>query len=267
MIFQKVVLFLYAIIARSGLMDKPWAKKLYSIMYFKYKSLYEAKDLLKILENTRTDILFLDVGANIGFVSMFMAKKLKNAGKVYAIEPEKENLDQLKNNLSAFQNTTIVPNIISDTNSIRYLKLNPIHPADHKISNDSNGIPIQSITLDSLYESIIADNPILNKLKVLIKIDVQGAELLVLKGAKSLLRNTKPELILEVDQTSYNEYNYDVETVFNLLYEYGYCAYQCEHENINKLSANTLSNSQYQDILFVHTDALSFNSLKIQLPK
>lgn len=267
MVFQKVALFLYAIFAKSGLMNIPWVEKIYGYVYFKYKAHYEAKDLLYILEKARESILFFDVGANIGFVSMFMAKKLKNLGKVYAIEPEKENIKQLENNLNSFNNTTILPYIISDTNAIRYLKLNPIHPADHKITNDANGIPVQSMTLDSLYDSIVKDNPLLKELKILVKVDVQGAELLVLKGALNLLKNVKPELIIEVDQASYDDYNYKIETVFNLLEEYGYSAYQIKKDHIIKITSEAVVDDQYQDVLFINAEAQTLNSLNIQLPK
>ena len=61
-----------------------------------------------------------------------------------------------------------------------HLEINPLHPADHKLSRDGTGLPVTAVTLDELVREKGHLRP------ALVKIDVQGAEMLVLKGADNI---------------------------------------------------------------------------------
>ena len=66
-----------------------------------------------------------------------------------------------------------------------FLEINPLHPADHKLSRDGTGLSVNAVTLDELVPDIRYLRP------ALVKIDVQGAEMLVLKGAADILKNSR----------------------------------------------------------------------------
>lgn len=82
--------------------------------------------------------------------------------------------------------------------------------------NDDKKIPFYS--LDNL---LIYYYKVKNK-KVLIKCDVEGAELLVLKGAKNFINKYFPYLLLSVHPDEFNNYGYSIEQLKSFLTFHGY---------------------------------------------
>ena len=76
--------------------------------------------------------------------------------------------------------------------------LNPIHPGDHHLGD--GGEPVTAVTLDELTAGDA--RPV-----GLIKIDVQGAELLVLAGAARVIAEDRPAIFMEVDDPSLRRFD------------------------------------------------------------
>jgi FkbM family methyltransferase len=76
----------------------------------------------------------------------------------------------------------LAPQASATSSEILRSEINPLHPADHKLSRDGTGLPVTAVTLSDLVQDKANSRP------ALVKIDVQGAEMLVLEGADSLLR-------------------------------------------------------------------------------
>lgn len=87
---------------------------------------------------------------------------------------------------------------------------------------------IEAITLDYFVES----NHI-NKID-LIKIDVEGFEMNVLRGMASLLKILKPDLLIEINSNTLAEQNINPKSVFQYLYDLGYSSYYIEKEGLKK---------------------------------
>jgi FkbM family methyltransferase len=144
----------------------------------------------------KEDIIF-DAGAHIGLYSIRAARFL-NKGQVIAIEPFYENINLLKKNVALNKMNTKIKIIelgLSDNNGYQELFISRAGSGSHSIVDKSVGnksVKIRTIRLDDLVKKF--------KLKRLdiIKIDVEGAELKVLRGAKNTLRKFKPKLIIEV---------------------------------------------------------------------
>lgn len=161
-------------------------------------------------------MVIVDVGAHQGFYSLIAAVKVGNEGKIIAIEPEPENYKKLLDNikLNNFKNIIPVNLGLSDHNGIEKLYLNS-SSTDHSLvkkSKNENFINIKVRTLDSLLEELN-----FKKIDVL-KIDTEGAELLILKGAEETLRKN-PRLKLFV--ASYH-YPGEKEEVIQFLKERGF---------------------------------------------
>ena len=88
--------------------------------------------------------------------------------------------------------------------------------------NDKSLISTQQIKCQTLDQFVIS-----NKIpKVdLIKCDVEGAELLVLKGSENVIKKYHPVLILEIESRHTQQYNYEPEDLLTLLCQYGYRAH------------------------------------------
>jgi len=134
--------------------------------------------------------VFIDVGAHIGRYTIMVAKKLRN-DIVIALEPEPENFQALKKNVSlnGLKNVILLNLAASNKDEkVVLYKLRGPHTDWHSMTNPK-----------SYYESIVVParrlDDIITRFKLssvdLIKIDVEGAELLVLQGLESRLKDVK----------------------------------------------------------------------------
>jgi len=126
----------------------------------------------------------VDVGANVGWFTLIASKKVGFQGTVVAIEPEPKNFSLLCKNIRDNKLTNVIPLRIalSDKDNHEQLAISS-SPAGHSIMSNSNRkMIVKARKLDSLLKE-------LNIKKInLLKIDVEDAELKVLKGGKNTLK-------------------------------------------------------------------------------
>lgn len=140
----------------------------------------------------------IDIGAHIGGHTMYFAEKVGDTGEVIAIEPEPKNYQELLGNihLNNFKNIIPLQVALSDHNSIEKLYISPSSTGHSllselaKNSKTSPFIEVQIKTLDRLIEELH-----LKKIDI-IKIDAEGAEMPILKGAEKTLKNNPHVKIL-----------------------------------------------------------------------
>lgn len=144
-------------------------------------------------KNIKYGDVVVDIGANIGYHTLIAAELVGKKGHVYAFEPDTNNFQLLSKNVreNKYKNVTLINKALSNKKGKSKLFLsNEDNYGDLRIfdSNDNRrSVTINQITLDSYFKK---------KQKInLIKMDVQGAEGLVLKGATSLLRRNKKLLL------------------------------------------------------------------------
>lgn len=125
----------------------------------------------------------LDVGACIGDTTIPMAIKTGEKGIVIAVEPEPNNISFLKANTSKFNNVWIIEKAAwSRKETVRFYLYSG--PAGHSIIDQfKDYIKVQADTLDNIVKAWDRID--------FTKIDVQGAELQVLKGAEEMLKKTR----------------------------------------------------------------------------
>ena len=136
----------------------------------------------------------IDVGANIGINTLKYARMVGSNGRVIAIEPESNNYRLLNLNIESNgfrDNVTTYSCALSDSIGQTCLYINPTNRGDHRMWSFSRreNVVVPCRTLDSLE----INHPI-----HMIKIDVQGAEADVLKGASKLIASAN-NLILNVE--------------------------------------------------------------------
>jgi hypothetical protein len=100
-----------------------------------------------------------------------------------------------------------------------FLEINPLHPADHKLSRDGTGLAVDAVVLDEL----MSDEG--ERRLSLIKVDVQGAEMLVLQGAANILRTARPALFIELHEDGLRKFGTSVSEILGHLAECGYEAH------------------------------------------
>lgn len=223
-----------------------WTGDRFSLHSFKHKGYWwhgKKRELQTIQRFQRLicpgDVV-IEVGGHIGYFSILYARLVGAAGKVFVFEPGDNNLPYIRRNLAGHANAEIIEKAVSDQNGIVKFWLEDLsgqnnsmvenyHLLEGNIALAGLGsdvhkreVQVPSITLDTFIEEIQSRGLSPN----FIKIDVEGAELFVLKGAKNLLSQRQVPLMVEV--------TCDAEPIFDLMTKAGYQMY---FENGNELSS------------------------------
>jgi len=152
--------------------------------------------------------VFMDAGANIGFYSVIMAKKVKN---IIAFEPTPGTIKILLRNLelNKINNVKVFPFALwKDKGTSEFII--------HRYSGvNSLVIPRKKIEIDRInVHTIDGDSLSIDRLDLL-KMDIEGAEWEALHGMEGTLRKFKPRIIVEIQPMNNPR-------VINYLHEIGY---------------------------------------------
>jgi FkbM family methyltransferase len=179
-----------------------------------------------VAEDSEQPTVAIDVGANLGLFSLAMAKR--GFEKVYAFEPIPETFVRLRDNIDLNRDLedhiTINQIGIGEKESTLEFLLNEKSPGQNKIAANqnidsckNNTLSCEVVTLESAFENFQIDRA------NLVKIDVEGYEVAVLKGAKSLMLSDRIDFIYaEVIPKALEEAGSDVDELSMLLDEAGY---------------------------------------------
>lgn len=221
-LMRNFVVGLFGLISKLGLHRLPGFNRVFLAFYGIYKRHLEAGPIDRLREFVPDGSLVIDVGANVGFFSLRFARWVGSKGVVIAIEPEEQNCSNLakmieRGNFS--DRVDIRKAVAAAAPGSMLLEINPLHPADHKLSRDGTGVAVAAVTLDELARER-GHLPL-----SLIKIDVQGAEMLVLEGAASILKTSQPALFIELHEEGLNRFGTSVAAILAHLSGHGYQAY------------------------------------------
>lgn len=166
---------------------------------------YEPVETDLVKQHVKEHDVVVDVGANMGYYTLLMAKL--NA-IVHAFEPEPTNFALLKKNveLNNFTNVKLYNKAASNTNRKAKLVLADYGTGQHALDNSKFGtrtIDVETTTID--LENV-----------AFAKIDVEGAELLVLKGMKTLPR----KMLVEFNTDNLKEHDATPTEFFNYVKNY-----------------------------------------------
>jgi len=210
--------------------------------YFIYKS------LKKYSFNFQNKIIW-DVGAHIGYHSLAFSTLIGDEGKIIAFEPNPYNIQKLQENLK--HNTELAKKILVVDFALSNFDGNASFVFSSEIYNGSSSgshlkgvlTPEDSNSYVGFTEklvktfrgdTLITDNP--TWIPNLIKIDVEGAEKIVLEGLHKTLVEYKPVLLIEVHNIQMMFY------VQNILLNIGYQLEILDQENISLSRCFVLAN-------------------------
>ncbi|NNF02121.1 MAG: FkbM family methyltransferase [Bacteroidia bacterium] len=173
-------------------------------LYYNYAYI-EKNDLLVFSSLLRDDDVVLDLGANTGIYTVLSSLSAKNV-TVHSFEPHPQNLERLKRNISLndLKKVTIVEKCVgNEQGKVKFSipETNGISDTSSVSEDFSKGsyddkiqwkkIEVEQTSLDSYI-----DRNNVHKINA-IKIDVEGQELNVLKGARLLIAKFKPMILIE----------------------------------------------------------------------
>jgi FkbM family methyltransferase len=203
----------------------------------------------------RPGMTVVDVGANSGYYSLWASRLVGPTGRVYAFEPVPDLEAGLRHNvaLNAIGNITVRSEAISESTGTAVLHVSHASKntglsslvLNQDVGADSERLEVQTITLDELAEQI--SEPI-----DFIKIDVEGAEEMVIRGATQLLAAERaPAILFE---------SYDVVPLARRLESYGYQIRRLHYTLKNGIELRPYMD-QFDD-LFLGYEGVNFVALK-----
>jgi FkbM family methyltransferase len=132
-----------------------------------------------------------DVGAHVGFYTLLSSLLVGSEGRVYSFEPNRRNIWYLKEHLriNRITNVRVMEVAVSDRSGEGFFEEGTNAYTGH-LGADGQ-VTVRTVCMDDLVRSCEVPPP------QLIKIDVEGAEMLVLEGAREVLRDWRPVIILE----------------------------------------------------------------------
>jgi FkbM family methyltransferase len=218
-----------------------------------YCGLYDYHEMNFLLRYLRAEDSCIDIGANVGIYTILAASKIKS-GSIYSFEALPKNFNRLEENIKLNQFQQVKPYAIAVSDSTGNIALNLAEgdsmPFISNIASD-NTITVPTDTLDNLFSEQSITN------LTLAKMDIEGAEILAFKGAKSLLAKQLPPVwILEIIDAVEN-FGYQKQDVVNLIKDYGYGLYNYDADT-NKVYSVTLEQQQGNNVLAIANSALDF---------
>ena len=177
--------------------------------------------------------VFVDVGANIGHFTLAAARKVGANGHVYAVEATPPTMERLTRHvlMNKLENVTLCACAVADRSGTVKIGVpqtgnfgaNTIRTSD---GGDAWEVPFE--TLDTILGGCRVN---------VMKIDIEGAELLALKGAAQLLGGPSPPvLILEIYDKWIEELGGKFEELVTLLQRAGYEPYVIDEEGLTTTS-------------------------------
>lgn len=156
---------------------------------------YEIEIQRVMVQHVHPGAVVYDIGANNGFITMLAAHLVSSSGFVYAFEPLPANLSSLRELLIAngISNCQVVPKAVADTaeNLTLFFGSSSATASLRPIQEATATVTVPSVTLDTF----VAEH----RTPDFVKIDVEGAEGEVLRGAQRLLeRAPAPIWLIEV---------------------------------------------------------------------
>jgi FkbM family methyltransferase len=179
--------------------------------------------------------VFVDIGANIGVYSLIASTLVEPDGSVIAIEPGTDSVRRLRHNVELNNNASIriVNKALADEDGVTQLYHTGDGPSAFSlvaVDQSSDSEEVEVTTLDHLVRELNLD-----RLDCL-KIDVEGFEPLVLRGAVESIRRFHPKIIFEINSTGAHRSGRPVSEAWELLKDEGYQFYRLDNGKLDSIS-------------------------------
>lgn len=191
-----------------------------------YCGFYERRSIACLARFLRPGDTFVDIGANVGYFTIWAARRLQPAGRVFSFEPNPQAYARLAANVSAneFTNVVLFNTAVGERESTACLTANRHDTAtSYLVSGDGLEVagcvrvPVRS--LDSCLAEVGAPRV------SLVKMDAEGSEPAILRGAERTLA-CRPRLLVEVDEMRLERAGSSARELLATLAALGYAPYE-----------------------------------------
>lgn len=149
----------------------------------------------------------IELGGHIGYLSQIFAELVTTSGKVVVFEPSSTNAGYLKKNVSSFGNVAVIEKAVSSEIGEVVFFEEGLSGQNNSLVREYNifehnrtasGVEVTVTETRVTCTTLDSEVEITNVHPNFIKIDVEGAEYMVLLGATNVLRTDRPVLMIEI---------------------------------------------------------------------
>lgn len=209
---------------------------------------YEQDNLRFIIDLIREGTHYIDIGANVGLMSIPILKKFERV-QVISVEANELTFNYLKKTFeqcSARDRWQLINAAVSDSagQEVELFVSSANNSAFASIRDTnrvsfSNVTKVRTVSIDDIWSKG-------NRFDVsFVKIDIEGADLLALKGGASCIRNCRPSILIEWNQLNIKPFGFNNDDLIAWLKDFGYSCYAIPSlnriETSNELRLNCLS--------------------------
>lgn len=222
---------------------------------------FEKNELAMVKRLIAMNDIVLDVGANIGIYTVLAANLVGRGGQVHSFEPLPDVYDVLSTNVVANQCANVATNrvAVSDNNGETQIFVN----AQNALS--SLGITNRGKVLRSQKVSVVSLDTYAQMSGIeradFIKIDVEGYEGHVLRGALNLIKKS-PNLVImsELARKNFAPLGFSVDEVITFMGDLGFDAWMMDNHDAIRLYPVKMLSGEYpfQNFLFIRPDAAKY---------
>lgn len=166
-------------------------------------------------------MVFIDVGANDGYYSLFAARRVGASGWVVAVEPSSRERANLERNLdrNGLRNVLVVPAALGAARGMADLRLaHGVHSGHNTLGkfahDDVIAASLERIRVETL-DQVVADFGLTRV--DFVKIDVEGAEASVVAGATSVIKGMRPVMLMEINDGALRAQGHSAEALLSTL--------------------------------------------------
>lgn len=213
--------------------------------------LYEQADSEIIYKLIKDGSTVFDIGANIGWYSIHLAKNLQKC-KVYAFEPIPDTYKQLDQNTQLNKCSNILLNNIALTDKKQTLTFfyspnNTVASSSRNIMENAEAVKVECEA--STIDDFVAENKITNL--DFIKCDVEGAEYFVYKGGVKTFSEQKPIIFTEMLRKWAAKFDYHPNDIIKLFTDIGYKCFVIAGDKLKELKEVTETTTE-TNFIFLH---------------
>lgn len=184
---------------------------------------FEPNEFAFVDRMLKPGMVFVDVGANDGYYTLFAARRVGAAGKVIAVEPSSRERAHLQRNLgrNGLDNVNVVAAALGAEAGFVDLHLaHGVHAGHNTLGDFAHDDVVRAsserVPLEML-DAVVARQG-LTRVDV-IKIDVEGAEAGVVAGARNVLSTMRPVLLMELNERALRAQGQSAEALLRMLRE------------------------------------------------
>ncbi|MDX9697613.1 MAG: FkbM family methyltransferase [Bacteroidales bacterium] len=196
---------------------------------------WESDIVANIRNNLKPNSVFIDIGANIGYHTLFAASLYNRSVNVYAFEPIKRLYLSVKDSISknSFKNIVLENYALSNIEGFATINIPKENAGGSSLIS---GLSHHVGVLDKEVIKLCKLDSYIQKFDRvdLIKIDVEGLEFEVLDGGRELISKFKPKILMEFSPCLYKHNESDsTQKIIEFLREYGYVTYLLDGSRVD----------------------------------